>query len=141
MTNKSDSPMSTETKRTRTTFAIFGLLARGFLLYSLLGLPLVIAAQLDWWTPESWMRIPLGIWFIFFGVFVLMAVLIAAAIVFALCYILIDFWFSLVLGCLGVNSALTHFRKVCVGLGDFIILTGTSIKTWDISFSFNSDKK
>jgi hypothetical protein len=133
--------MSTEPKKPSVALVSIDLLFRCFLLYGLIGLPLFIADWIDWWTPDSLMRTALVVWLFIFGMFLLLIAMVVFVVAIIIPLILIDFWFSLVLGCLGVRSAMAHFRESRTNVGNLIIAAGNALKTWDISFPIYERKR
>jgi hypothetical protein len=133
--------MRTKSNKPSVVLVVVDLLLRCFLLFGLLGLPLFIADWLDWWEPESWMRTALVVWLFIFGMGLLVIAMVVFVAAILIPMIIIDFWVSLVLGCLGVRPAMTHLRESCSNVGNLIIAIGNSIKSWEISFPLDDRKR
>lgn len=121
--------------RKRSAVLIVGdLLLRALVLFGLIGLPLFLTEWLGWWSAEGWVRTTLTIWFFVFGMglFLITGCVSAGALIISL--VLVDLWFSLSLACLGLRSAMEHFRGLCSTVGDLLIALGKPLKSVDISF-------
>lgn len=133
--------MSKQSNSPSVGLVLVDLLLRCFLLFGLLGLPLFIAEWRGWWMPPTWLQIPLAIWLFLFG---MLFIVVGFAIVIGVgitAFFILDSWFSLILGCLGVHTAIAHHRETCSTVGDLIVSLGNSLKSFEISFPLDDRRR
>lgn len=110
------------------------LLLRIFVLFGLVGAPLFVTEWLGWWSAEGWVRTGLFVWLFTFGMGLFLIGVCVAIGALIIPLVLLDLWLSLSLACLGLRSAMEHFRGSCSGVGDLLIALGKPLKSADISF-------
>lgn len=121
-------------RRASATLLVRDLLLRAFLLFGLIGLPLVFTEWLGWWSAEGWIRTGLFVWLFIFGIGLFLITVCVAIGALAILFLLVDLWVSLLLASLGLRPAMQHFRDTCSRVGDLLIALGQPLKSLDLSF-------
>lgn len=107
---------------------------RVFILLGLIGLPLLLAEWLGWWSAEGWIRTGLSIWLFIFGIGLFLVAACVAVGTLLIVLLVVNLWFSLLLGCLGFRPAMQNFHDTCSKAGNLLIALGQPLKSLKLSF-------
>ena len=124
--------------RPRVALAVGAFLLRGFVLFGLNGLPLLVANWFQWRSPPVWMRNVLVVWGFTFGMGLLVIAMTFGVAILLVPLVLADLWVAVTLACFGVRPAMTHFHELCSTLGQLLIGIGNKLQSLEVSFPLDT---